>query len=136
MFPDLDFRRTVLWPIHLCLCPRRCRLNWAAGFGFQNFRVEFFFSDSLTTLEDQPVCHIYQWAAHPTYGSVGNHWVRMMDGFTMDDLTSGSGTGSLPEDDVVLYVRGGDATNQDCDDWLLRMTFRINSFLRANLDNP
>ena len=136
MFPDLDFRRTVLWLIHLCLCPRRCRLNWAAGSGFQNFRVEFFFSDSLTTLEDQPVCHIYQWAAHSTYGSVGNHWVRMMDGFTMDDLTSGSGTGSLPEDDVVSYVRGGDATNQDCDDWLLRMTFRINSFLRANLDNP
>ena len=27
VFPDLDFRRTVLWPIHLCLCPRRRRLN-------------------------------------------------------------------------------------------------------------
>ena len=32
VFPDLNFRRTVLWPIHLCVCPRRCRLNWAARF--------------------------------------------------------------------------------------------------------
>ena len=32
VFPDLDFRRQVLWPIHLCVCPRRCRLNWAARF--------------------------------------------------------------------------------------------------------
>ena len=96
------------------------------------FVLNFFFSDSLTTLEDQPVCHIY----HPTYGSVGNHCARMMDGFTMDDSSSGSGTGSLPEDDVVSYVRGGDATNQDWDDWVLRMTFRINSFLMANRDNP
>ena len=54
----------------------------------------------------------------------------------MDDVISGSGTGSLTEDDVVSYVRGGDPTNQDWDDWPLRMTFRINSFLRANRDNP
>ena len=32
VFPDLDFRRIVFWPIHLCLCPRRLRLNWAARF--------------------------------------------------------------------------------------------------------
>ena len=60
----------------------------------------------------------------------------MMDGFTIDDLISGSGTGSLTEEDVMAYVRGGDPTNQDWDDWPLRMTFQINSFLRANLDNP
>ena len=32
VFPDLEFRRHVLWPTHLCLCPRWCRLNWAARF--------------------------------------------------------------------------------------------------------
>ena len=32
VFPDLEFRRQVLWPTHLSLCPRRCRLNWAARF--------------------------------------------------------------------------------------------------------
>ena len=51
----------------------------------------------------------------------------------MDDLISGSGTGSFRQ---VSYVRGGDPTNQDWDDWPLRMTFRINPFLRVNRDNP
>ena len=32
VFPDLEFRRHVLWPTHLCLCPRWCRLNWAPRF--------------------------------------------------------------------------------------------------------
>ena len=32
VFPDLDFRRQVLWPTHLCPGPRRCPLNWAARF--------------------------------------------------------------------------------------------------------
>ena len=67
----------------------------------------------MNTLEDQPVCHIYQWVAHPTYGAVCNHCARMMDGFTMDDLIAGSGTGSLTEEDVVAYVRGGDPTEQE-----------------------
>ena len=60
----------------------------------------------------------------------------MMDGFTLDDLIFGSGKISLTEEDVVTYVRGGGPTNQDWDDWPLRMTFRINSFLLANRDNP
>ena len=98
--------------------------------------VSMFLLDSLTTLEDQPVCHIYQWVAHPTDSSVCNHCNRMMDGFTIDDLISGSGTGSLTEEDVMAYVRGGNPTNQDWDDWPLRMTFQNNSFLRANRDNP
>ena len=58
----------------------------------------------------------------------------MMDGFTIDDLISGSGTGSLTEEDVMAYVRGGNPTNKDWDDWPLRMTFQNNSFL--NRDNP
>lgn len=98
--------------------------------------VSIFFLDSLTTLEDRPVCQNYQWVAHPTYGSVCNHCARMMDGFTIDDLISRSGTGSLTEENVVAYVRGGDPTNQDWDDWPLRMTFRIHFFLLANRDNP
>ena len=32
VFPRFDFLRQVLWPVHLCLCPRRARLNWAARF--------------------------------------------------------------------------------------------------------
>ena len=94
-----------------------------------------FFLDTLTTLEDEPVCHIYQWVAHPTYGSVCNHCARMMDGLTIDDMISGDREGSLTEDEVVAYVQSGDPTNQAWD-WAnrpdLRMTFRINSFLRAN----
>ena len=90
----------------------------------------------MNTLEDQPVCNIYQWVAQPTYGAVCNHCARMMDGFTMDDLIAGSGTGSLTEEDVVAYVRGGDPTEQEWDDWPLRVTYRINSFLRANPDIP
>ena len=32
VFKGFEFLRIVLWPIHLCLCPRRARLNWAARF--------------------------------------------------------------------------------------------------------
>ena len=55
----------------------------------------------------------------------------MMDGLRIDDVISGNREGSLTENDVVEYVQSGDPTNQDWDEWPLRMTFRINSFLRA-----
>ena len=32
VFPGLDFMRQCLWPVDLCLCPRRARLNWATRF--------------------------------------------------------------------------------------------------------
>ena len=32
VFKGFEFLRTVLWPICLCSCPRRARLNWAARF--------------------------------------------------------------------------------------------------------
>ena len=32
VFPGIDFLRGVLWPVDLCLCLRRARLNWAARF--------------------------------------------------------------------------------------------------------
>ena len=98
--------------------------------------MSIFFLESLTTLEDQPVCHIFQWVAHPTDGAVCNQCALMMDGFTLDDLISGSGECSLTEDDVVAYVQSGDPTERDWDDWPLRMTYRINAFLRANPDHP
>ena len=81
-------------------------------------------------MEDQPVCHIYQWVAHPSIGAVCNHCERMMDGLTLDDVIAGNREGSLTEDDIVAYVQGGDPNDRDWDDWPLRMTFRINSFLR------
>ena len=84
----------------LCLSATLSIKLGGAFLGPQMF-VSIFFLESLTTLEDQPVCHIYRWVAHPTDGSVYNHCNRMMDGFTIDDLISGSGTGSLTEDDVV-----------------------------------
>lgn len=60
----------------------------------------------------------------------------MMDGYTLDDLIYGSGECSLTEDKVVAYVRRVDLTHQEWDDWPLRMTYRINSFLRAHGSNP
>ena len=37
----------------------------------------------------------------------------------------------MTEDEVVEFVQNGDPNQRDWDDWPLRMTFRINSFLRA-----
>ena len=92
-----------------------------------------FLIESLDFVENQPVCHIYQWVAHPTHGGVCNHCERMMDGLRLDDVISGNREGSLTEDDdIVEYVQNGDPNDRDWDDWPLRMTFRINSFLRAN----
>ena len=43
------------------------------GSGFQPVRVNFCLIDSLDFMENQPVCHIYQWVAHPTHGGVCNY---------------------------------------------------------------
>ena len=98
-----------------------------------NFLV--FFLVSLTTLEEKPVCHIYQWIGRPTHGSVCNHCERMMDGYTLDDLIYGNGECLLTEDEVVAYVRRADPTHPEWDSCPLQMTYRINSFLRANGSN-
>ena len=60
----------------------------------------------------------------------------MMDGHTLQDLIFERGDCSLTEDGVVAYFRSSDPTHQDWDDWPLRMTYRISSFLRPNRDNP
>ena len=101
------------------------------GFGFQPVRVNFCLIDSLDFVENQPVCHIYHWVAHPTHGGVCNHCERMMDGLSLDDVISGNRDGSLIEDDIVEFVQNGDHNHRDWDDWPLRITFRISSFLRA-----
>ena len=54
-----------------------------------------------------------------------------MDGLRLDDMISGNTRGSLTEDDIVAYVQNGYPNDQDWDEYPLRMTFRINSFLRA-----
>ena len=80
------------------------------------------------------MCHIYQWVAHPTQGGVCNHCERMMDGLRLDDVIAGNREGSLTEDEIVEYVQSGDPNHRDWDDFPLRMTFRINSFLRGQGD--
>ena len=81
------------------------------------------------------MCHIYQWIAHPTHGGVCNHCERMMDGFRLDDIIAGRWEGSLTEDEIVAFVQDGDPNQRDdWDDFPLRMTFRINSFLRRQGD--
>ena len=62
----------------------------------------------------------------------------MMDGFRLDDLIPGLRVGSLTEDEIVQYVQDGDPNHRDWDDFPLRMTFRINSFLRTqgNMGEP
>ena len=97
-----------------------------------NLFVLIFLLDSWEYMENQPVCHIYQWVAHPTHGGVCNHCERMMDGFRLDDMIAGLRVGTLTEDEIVEYVQSGDPNDRDWDDFPLRMTFRINSFLRTH----
>ena len=104
------------------------------GSGFQPVHVKIFLLDSWEYMENQPVCHIYQWVAHPTQGGVCNHCERMMNGLRIDDVIAGNREGSLTEDEIVEYVQSGDPNDRDWDEWPLRMTFRINSFLREQGD--
>ena len=90
--------------------------------------------DSWEYMENQPVCHIYQWIAHPTHGGVCNHCERMMDGLRLDDLIAGRWEGTLTEDEIVQFVQDGDPNHRDWDDFPLRMTFRINQFLHHQRD--
>ena len=54
----------------------------------------------------------------------------MMEGLTLDDLVTGKREGSLTEDDIVDYVQNGYPNERGWDEMPLRMTFRINQFLR------
>ena len=102
--------------------------------GSKLFVLIFYSLYSWEYIENQPVCHIYQWLAHPTHGGVCNHCERMMDGLRLDDIISNNREGSLTEDEIVQYVQDGDPNQRDWDDFPLRMTFRINSFLRRQGD--
>ena len=115
--------------------PSTCQTQLGrAVLGTSLFMLIFCLLDSWDYVENQPVCHIYQWVAHPTPGGVCNHCERMMDGFRLDDMIAGLRVGSLTEDEIVQYVQDGDPSQRDWDDWPLRMTFRINSFLRRQGD--
>ena len=115
--------------------PSTCQTQLGrAVLGSNLFVLIFCLLDSWEYIENQPVCHIYQWVAHPTPGGVCNHCERMMDGLRLDDIISGNREGSLTEDEIVEYVQSGDPNHRDWDDWPLRMTFRINSFLREQGD--
>ena len=57
-----------------------------------------------------------------------------MDGLRLDDIIAGNREGYLTEDEIVEYVQSGDPNNREWDDFPLRMTFRINSFLRQQGD--
>ena len=57
-----------------------------------------------------------------------------MDGFRLDDIIVGNREGSLTEDEIVQYVQDGDPNQREWDEMPLRMTFRINSFLRRQGD--
>ena len=114
--------------------PSTCQTQLGRAVLGSNLFVLIFLLDSWDYVENQPVCHIYQWVAHPTPGGVCNHCERMMDGFRLDDMIAGLRVGSLTEDEIVQYVQDGDPNHRDWDDWPLRMTFRINSFLREQGD--
>ena len=113
--------------------PSTCQTQLGrAVLGSSLFVLIFIFSlDSWDYVENQPVCHIYQWVAHPTPSGVCNHCERMMDGLRIDDMIAGNREGSLTEDEIVQYVQDGDPNQREWDEWPLRMTFRINSFLRG-----
>ena len=57
-----------------------------------------------------------------------------MDGFRLDDMIAGLRVGTLTEDEIVEYVQSGDPNQRDWDEFPLRMTFRINTFLRRQGD--
>ena len=118
--------------------PSTCQTQLGRAVLGSNLFVLIFLLDSWEYMENQPVCHIYQWVAHPTPGGVCNHCERMMDGLRLDDVIAGNREGSLTEDEIVEYVQNGDPNDRDWDDWPLRMTFRINSFLREQgpVDEP
>ena len=59
----------------------------------------------------------------------------MVDGYTLNDLIFRRDC-SLTEDEVMAYVRRTDSTYQKWNDWPLRVTFRVNFFLRANGASP
>ena len=143
--PFLIFYRGIqgvrVFTIRVVACPpvslpSTCQTQLGrAVLGSSLFVLIFIFSlDSWEYVENQPVCHIYQWVAHPTHGGVCNHCERMMDGLRLDDLIAGNREGSLTEDEIVQYVQDGDPNQRDWDDFPLRMTFRINSFLRQQGD--
>ena len=58
-----------------------------------------------------------------------------MHGQTMEDVIFQRPQPSLDEDDIVQFVRGEDPEGEAWDDFTLRVTLRINRYLRFNPPN-
>jgi len=100
------------------------------------FLIFFAFLDVSTIFNDQPVCHIFHWAAHPTSGALCNHCNRLMHGQTIDDVIFKRPTPSLTEDEIMEIIRCSDPGGGAWDDFTLRVTLRINRYLLLNPDMP
>ena len=126
VFPDLDF----LWPIHLCP-----RLNWAACFWVPDCSC-WFFCLRFLRFPGRQTCLSYLSVDSAPYPRLRMQslW-SMVDGYTLNDLIFRRDC-SLTEDEVMAYVRRTDPTYQKWNDWPLRVTFRVNFFLRANGASP
>ena len=76
LIPFFFFGLWWCFPISTFFGPSTFALDDLDCFGSQTVRVDFFVTDSLDSVEDKLVCHIYQWIAHPTHGSLCNHCDR------------------------------------------------------------
>ena len=71
VFPGVAFLRQVLWPVHLCLCPRRARLTWAARFWVPTCSCWFFFVRFLG------ICGESACVPHLSVGRPPQYWRRL-----------------------------------------------------------
>ena len=80
VFPGMDFFYEKFCGPSTSALPLG-NVDWVGprGTGVPPFLVEIFFIDSLEYVDDAPVCHIYQWLAHPSRDVVCNHCERMME---------------------------------------------------------
>ena len=98
------------------------------------FLICFVFLDVAAILKDKPICHLFHWIARPTLNALCHHCDRIMHGQTMEDVIFQRPQPSLDEDAIVQFVRGEDPLGA-WDDFTLRMTLRINRYLRFNPPN-
>ena len=72
VFKGFEFLRTVLWPVHLCLCPRRARLNWAARFWVPACSCWFFLFVRFLGVHRESAC-----VSHLPVGRPSHSWRSM-----------------------------------------------------------
>ena len=86
----LSIRRECLWPAGVYPCSCRRTMDWLARFWSQgclrHFYFFFVFLDISTILKDKPICHLFHWIAHFSFGFLCHHCDRIMHGQTMGDV--------------------------------------------------